>query len=174
MQLRSKKSGAEWIDKRLWEAIGSLSWPVAFVDFGTILMSMPWYVGLRPGQVLPLQFSAHILHQNGDLEQEEWINTRDEIPTFEFIKQLRTALDGVGSILTYTNYENQILEQSLCFLRHDGAGYPEGRLRLHAAPGLAPSPRLPQGRHISPFFWISFSRLASTTSGARLSLPAVL
>jgi hypothetical protein len=81
---------------------------------------MPWYSGLKPGQVMPFQFSAHILHQGGNLEHREWLNTRDEIPTLEFIRQLRAALEGTGSILVYTNYENQILEQAMYFLRRYG------------------------------------------------------
>lgn len=120
LQLRSKKSGEEWIDPKLGEAIESLSWPVAFVDFETSLQTMPWYAGVKPGQVLPFQFSVHVLSKDGQLTQLEWLNTRDEIPTFEFIKQLKAALDEIPSILVYTNYENQILEQSLHFLKRYG------------------------------------------------------
>jgi len=120
LQLRCKKNGEEWIDPKLGEAIAALRWPVAFVDFETILMTMPWYAGLRPGQVLPFQFSAHLLHPSGGLEHREWLNLHDEIRIWEFIRQLRTALEGAGSVLVYTNYENQILEQAMHYLRRFG------------------------------------------------------
>lgn len=120
LQLRCTRSGEERIDPKLGDAIETLKWPVAFVDFETILQTMPWYAGLKPGQVLPFQFSAHILHRSGHLEHKEWLNTKDEIPTLQFIRQLRLALEGTGSVLVYTDYENQILEHSLNYLTRFG------------------------------------------------------
>jgi len=61
MQLRYGKTGNEWIDPRLGEDIENLKWPIAFVDFETVMAAIPWYEGLRLYQVLPFQFSCHVL-----------------------------------------------------------------------------------------------------------------
>ena len=126
--------GEEWIDPRLSEAIDNLEWPIAFVDFETILMTVPWYADTRPGQVLPFQFSAHILHRDGHIVHREWLNMKDEIPTLEFIRQLKSALKGVGSVLVYTDYENRILQEAFEFLRRYGkeASCPEVKEALAA------------------------------------------
>jgi hypothetical protein len=47
---------------------------------------------------------------------------KDEIPTLEFIRQLKSALKGVGSVLVYTDYENRILQEAFEFLRRYGKG----------------------------------------------------
>lgn len=120
IQLECQRSGEEWIDPKLAERIDRLSTPVAFVDFETILMTMPWYAGCRPGQVLPFQFSAHILHRNGQVQHREWLNLRDEVPTLEFIRQLKSALGDVPSIMVYTDYEVRILKEALAFPVREG------------------------------------------------------
>lgn len=120
IQLECQRSGEEWIDPKLAERIDRLLWPVAFLDFETILMTMPWYAGCKPGQVLPFQFSAHILHRNGRVQHREWLNLRDEVPTLEFIRQLKSALGDVPSILVYTDYEVRILKEALAFPVREG------------------------------------------------------
>lgn len=120
MQLRCTKSGEEWIDPKLGEAIASLSWTLAFVDFETSLQIVPWYADLKPGQIIPFQFSTHLLDRDGNLEQREWLNTHDEIPTLQFIRELKSALEGAGHVFVYTDYENRILKESVEFLTRYG------------------------------------------------------
>jgi len=117
IQLIHQRSGSEWIAPELEEAMQRLTWPVAFLDFETSMAAIPWYSGMRPYDVIPFQFSAHIVEQDGSWRQVEWLNEVDAHPTLEFIRQLRAALDGIGSILVYTDYENKILGDALKFLR---------------------------------------------------------
>lgn len=116
IQLRFQKSGEEWIDPALKEAIGGLSWPIAFLDFETSMAAVPWYGGMKPYELMPFQFSAHILEQDGSWRHVEWLNLDDEPPTLEFIRQLKGALEGAGSILVFTDYENRVLADSIKFL----------------------------------------------------------
>ncbi|MGJ8650854.1 MAG: DUF2779 domain-containing protein [Opitutaceae bacterium] len=116
IQLECQGSGNEWIDPQLREEIEKLQWPIAFVDFETTMSAIPWHPGLKPYETLPFQFSAHILHEDGSFEHREWLNTEDRVPTLPFIKNLRSALDGVGSVLVYTDYENRILTEAIGLL----------------------------------------------------------
>lgn len=116
IQLSCQKSGEEWVAPELRDAIEQLQWPIAFVDFETSMAGMPWYANTKPYEVMPFQFSAHIVEHDGSWRQVEWLNLEDKPPTLEFIRQLRTALEGVGSILVYTQYENQVLKDAIGFL----------------------------------------------------------
>lgn len=167
MQLRCQRTGEEWIDRRLGEAIDNLEWPIAFVDFETILMTVPWYSGTRPGQVLPFQFSAHILHRDGRMVHREWLNTKDEIPTLEFIQKLKSALKGVGSVLVYTDYENRILKEAFEFLRQYGKEAKEERAWIHEL--------LHSGRIIDQHQWVYdwYSHPDMNRTSIKVVLPAV-
>lgn len=116
LQLQFQRDGKEWIDPRLAEEIAKLSWPIAFVDFETTMAAIPWHAGLKPYETLPFQFSAHILYEDGRFEHLEWLNTEDRVPTLPFIRELRKALTGVGSVLVFTEYEIRILTEAIGLL----------------------------------------------------------
>ncbi|MGB0744559.1 MAG: DUF2779 domain-containing protein [Opitutales bacterium] len=121
MQLTFGRSGEEWIDPRLGEEIENLKWPIAFLDFETVMAAIPWYKGLRPYQVLPFQFSCHILRADGSMTHREWLNTEDRIPIRPFVEALKSALEGVETVLVYTSYEQRILKESLEYLSKFGS-----------------------------------------------------
>lgn len=114
--MQFQRGGKEWIDPRLAEEIAKLSWPIAFLDFETTMAAIPWHAGLKPYETLPFQFSAHILYEDGRFEHREWLNTEDRVPTLPFIRNLRSSLDSMGSVLVYTNYENRILSEAIGLL----------------------------------------------------------
>lgn len=116
IQLSYQKAEQEWVAPELKDAIQQLEWPIAFVDFETSMAGMPWYANTKPYEVMPFQFSAHIVQKDGSWRQVEWLNTEDAPPTLEFIRQLKAALEGIGSILVYTDYENQVLKDAIGFL----------------------------------------------------------
>jgi hypothetical protein len=112
IQLQYQRENKEWIDPRLADQIDSLVWPIAFLDFETSMSGIPWYAGLKPYEVLPFEFSCHILHQAGRMEHTHWLNTEDRIPTLPFIRALMPALENIGSVLVYTDYEERVLADS--------------------------------------------------------------
>lgn len=112
IQLQYQRENREWIDPRLTDEISSLHWPIAFVDFETTMSGIPWYPGLKPYEVLPFEFSCHILHEDGRMEHVHWLNQEDRVPTLPFILALRAALEKVSSVLVYTDYEQRVLSDS--------------------------------------------------------------
>jgi len=120
IQLRNQRAGQEWIAPELAEEIDNLQWPICFLDFETTMAAVPKHKGVRPYETLPFQFSAHVLHEDGQYEHREWLNTLDRIPTWPFVRALMKALDGIGSVAVYTDYENRILKESLEFLSRFG------------------------------------------------------
>lgn len=112
IQLQYQRENREWIDPHLADEISSLHWPTAFADFETTMSGIPWYRGLKPYEVLPFEFSCHILHRDGRMEHVHWLNQEDRVPTLPFIRALMAALESVASVLVYTDYEQRVLSDS--------------------------------------------------------------
>lgn len=112
IQLQYQRENKEWIDPHLADEINSLSWPIAFLDFETCMSGIPWYPGLKPYEILPFEFSCHILHEDGRMDHIHWLNMEDRVPTLPFIRELMAALEPVSSVLVYTDYEQRVLSDS--------------------------------------------------------------
>lgn len=122
LQITFTQSQEEWIDPALADAMNQLTWPVIFLDFETCMSAIPWYTGMRPYELMPFQFSAHILHEGGSMRHHEWLNLRDENPTLMFIRQLKEVIGKLGSIMVFTNYENRVLNDARNYLRREVPG----------------------------------------------------
>lgn len=66
---------------------------------------LPLFLGTRPFQVIPVQWSDHILHEDGTLEHNEFLATKREDPSREFATTLLDALGDSGSVVHYSPYE---------------------------------------------------------------------
>ena len=82
-----------------------LAYPVHFLDFETFNPALPIYAGTRPYQVIPFQWSDHILEQNGQLRHEQFLYEGSDDPRISFIESLLQTLGTVGSIVVYTSFE---------------------------------------------------------------------
>lgn len=168
IQLKCQNENREFIDPKLAEKIGQLQWPVAFLDFETTMAAIPKHKGIRPYETLPFQFSAHVLHETGEYEHREWLNIDNRIPTWPFIKALKKAMEGIPSILVYTDYENRILNESLDFLTRFGSESQAERGWIYEL--------LHSGRIIDQHEWVHrhyFHPLMGGKTSIKKVLPAV-
>lgn len=165
IQLRYQRGNREWISPTLGGLIGNLRWPIAFLDFETITTAIPWYPKIQPYQVLPFQFSCHVLRADGSMTHKEWLNTRDRIPTLPFIRNLMKSLEGVGSILVYTDYEVRILKEALELLAQFGGETQEERVWIFDL--------LHSGRIVDQHEWV-YNYYFHPEMGGRTSIKVVL
>lgn len=86
-------------------ALASLAFPIHFIDFETVNPGLPMFVGTHPFQTIPVQWSDHVLHEDGTLEHKEFLATKQDDPSREFAETLLDALGDVGSVVHYTPYE---------------------------------------------------------------------
>ncbi len=104
---------SNYIDKDgLKSEMSKWNYPLHFIDFETSAVAIPFNQGRRPYEQIAFQFSHHTVYRNGTIEHSnEWINTdRGKFPNFEFIRELRKALEkDTGSIFRYATHENSIL-----------------------------------------------------------------
>jgi hypothetical protein len=106
------KSGEPIVDAAgLTRDLAGLRWPVAHLDFETVMPALPLWPGTRPYQTIPFQYSVHVQHEDGTLEHSEYLHAGVDDPRRPLAEHLVNDLAGEGSIVHYTNYENRILKE---------------------------------------------------------------
>jgi CRISPR/Cas system-associated exonuclease Cas4 (RecB family) len=84
------------------QAVAQWDWPRSFLDFESIAFVIPRWIGTRPWQQVPFQFSLHIEHENGELEHREFLSLSGEDPRRACAEALVGALPPAGAIVTYS------------------------------------------------------------------------
>lgn len=91
-------------------ALSRLTWPVYHLDFETIMPALPLWVGTRPYQTVPFQYSLHVHHQDGSAEHREYLHAGPGDPRPALARQLVSDLGERGSIVHYTSYERRQID----------------------------------------------------------------
>ena len=99
----------EHIDPALHDALDDVSFPVHFLDFETVSPAIPRYTGTRPYQILPFQWSDHILYSDGIIQHREFLCDEDIDPRADFTKSVLDVLGEEGTIFIYAAYEQRVL-----------------------------------------------------------------
>jgi Domain of unknown function(DUF2779) len=67
-------SGKAWFSKDLKEKLSELKFPLYFMDFETLGPAIPRFVGMRPYDQIPFQWSVHVRRKpGGKLEHYEFL-----------------------------------------------------------------------------------------------------
>ena len=100
-QIMADKRGGVFCDKiALANWMGKYdSFPKSFVDFEWDLYLVPPYQGMSPVQVLPFQYSLHVMQQDGSIEHYQFIGEGD--CRQDFIESLVAHLPETGPIFAY-------------------------------------------------------------------------
>ena len=109
----------------LANALGSLSYPLHFIDFETSRPALPFHAGRRPYEQLLFQFSHHRLDGDGSLRHQTQHLADDpaELPNFGTVRALKQALEGdSGSVLHWWDHERTVLRE----IREQLLALPEG------------------------------------------------
>lgn len=94
-------TGTAWHNPNaiLAETVG-WEWPRTYLDFETIQFAIPRWVGTRPFEQVPFQFSAHIEKADGALEHHQWLSTDGQDPRRGCAEAL-ARLPGIGAVITW-------------------------------------------------------------------------
>lgn len=92
------------------EFVDSLDYPRYYLDFETIMPAIPIWPGTRPYEVLPIQWSCHFEPEPGVVKHADFLDISGYPPMRVLAESLIRALGREGPVLTYTNYENQVLK----------------------------------------------------------------
>jgi len=126
IQNKCAKSGKPCIQKeKIKEFLGTLKYPLYFMDFETYATAIPLYNGLKPYQPIPFQFSLHIIEKPGEKAKHySFIAEGSKDPRKKFIEELKKVIIGSdqkscsgselkkGSIIVYfQSFEKGRLEE---------------------------------------------------------------
>jgi len=114
----SVQTGEPWFGAELGKELGSLRYPLCFMDFETVNPAIPRFSGMRPYDQLTFQFSVHVLREQGaEPEHFEFLATDRSDHRREFISSLCDALGESGSIVVYNQqFESQRLSELAAWL----------------------------------------------------------
>jgi hypothetical protein len=100
--IRRVISGQPEINRaRIAERLATLHYPIYFLDFESYVYAVPRFVGMRPYQQLPFQYSLHILEADGRLHHKEYLHTADDDPRPALAAHLFEAIGPSGSVVVY-------------------------------------------------------------------------
>ncbi len=105
-------SGKRFVDKAgIHKEIKGWKYPLSFLDFETIAYAIPRYIGVKPYQQLPFQFSCHIQKTNkSKLDHSEYLHTEDSDPRESIARALVELIPASGSVVAYNmGFEKQVL-----------------------------------------------------------------
>jgi predicted RecB family nuclease len=103
-------SGLEFISDELPDALIPLGPPASYLDFETFSPAVPLYVGTRPYQRIPFQWSLHHDDGAGDVRHFEFLADGDVDPRREFAETLIEAINRTtGPIIVYSPFEATVL-----------------------------------------------------------------
>jgi hypothetical protein len=107
----SVQTSTPWYSAELSKELETLHYPLYFMDFETVNPAIPRYIGMRPFDQLPFQWSVHIQRQpRSELEHYEFLANSDADPRRDFIASLSSVLGDSGSIVVYNqSFESQRL-----------------------------------------------------------------
>jgi CRISPR/Cas system-associated exonuclease Cas4 (RecB family) len=119
--VKNYRSATARLDVRRAKAwFARLVYPIYFFDFETVNFAVPRYEGVGPYTPVPVQYSCHILHENGDMEHREYLHTHASDPRLDLIHALERDLGRKGSIVVYYKpFERGVLQaMARCFPKH--------------------------------------------------------
>lgn len=113
-QVNVAQSGKPTIDTEGVETfLEQLEYPLAFIDYETYPSAIPRFLGYRPYQQIPFQFSLHVISEPGaEMVHTDYLHTSDTNPDLGFLEALQANLPASGSVLVWNQkFEKGINEQ---------------------------------------------------------------
>jgi len=106
------KTGQPLVTSQLQNELRSISYPRYFLDFETLSLAVPFWLGTKPFEQVPFQWSCHVQQsRNAALQHFEFLAEGDANPREQFIETLIESLSEAGSIIVYSGFEKMILSQ---------------------------------------------------------------
>lgn len=101
--VKAHKNNERFVDNDIVrQEISTWQYPLVYLDFETIAPVIPRYVGTRPYQQVPFQFSVHIQKEkDGPTEHFEYLHIDKTDPRPLLVKKLLDACGQQGTIVAY-------------------------------------------------------------------------
>ena len=99
-QIMADKLNKTFVDKlALSQWLKGVEYPISFIDFEWERFAIPPYKGMKPYDVLPFEYSIHILYEDGRVENEVFLSIQDD--RLELTKRLINDVPKEGTIIAF-------------------------------------------------------------------------
>lgn len=102
-QIQADKNGGLFVDKLALKSwLDTVSYPITFLDFEWERFAVPPYKKMHPFDVLPFEYSLHILHEDGTIEHKVFLSIHDDRK--ELATSLIRDIPKEGSVVAYNAF----------------------------------------------------------------------
>lgn len=99
---RASRNAEAIISPELVDALGALAFPRYYLDYETIGPVVPRWIGTKPFQQVPFQFSCHIEQADGSIGHREFLDISGDAPMQGLVDALISACGTTGPILVWS------------------------------------------------------------------------
>ena len=99
-QIMADQEGGLHVDVmalRSW--LSHISYPIAFLDFEWERFAIPPYEGMKPYDVLPFEYSLHVMQKDGTVTHKVYLNIHDDRK--DMAASLVKDIPSAGSVIAY-------------------------------------------------------------------------
>ena len=102
-QIRADQLGGLYVDQYALSAwLEQIQYPICFLDFEWERFAIPPYKGMKPYDVLPFEYSIHILEKDGTITHKVYLNIQDD--RLDMTQNLVKDIPETGSIIAYNAF----------------------------------------------------------------------
>ena len=89
------------VEPGLRAALAAYRYPIAMLDFETVSPALPQWDSCSPFGAVPVQFSVHTLHENGEISQSGCLADGEGDPRPQMAAALAAAVGGAATVLAW-------------------------------------------------------------------------
>jgi hypothetical protein len=95
------RTGTTFISEELPKLLADIPYPRNYLDCETITFVVPRWLGTRPFQQLPFQFSCHTESSDGAIRHDAFLDVSGQVPLQGFVEKLLNVVVGSGSVIVW-------------------------------------------------------------------------
>lgn len=104
--------GKAELDAQVAHILNDLEYPRYFLDFECIQFAIPVWIGTRPYQQIPFQFSCHVQHESDEQDHKEFLDVSGLDPRRLFAEALINTCGEFGPVIVYNqSFEKRIIKE---------------------------------------------------------------
>lgn len=113
------RTGVAFVGEALRPTLDAIGYPRHYLDFETISFVTPRWLGTRPFQQIPFQFSCHHEQAGGELTHSEFLDTSGNSPIEPFASAVIVNVGTEGPVLVWNqSFEAARLRELAAMLPH--------------------------------------------------------
>ncbi|MBJ6980342.1 DUF2779 domain-containing protein [Luteimonas sp. MC1572] len=95
------RSGEAFVSGELQGLLADIAYPRAYLDFETISFVVPRWLGTRPFQQLPFQFSCHTESSDGSFRHDAFLDVSGRSPLRDLVDAIVKVTAGAQAVLVW-------------------------------------------------------------------------